>query len=294
MSDEPAFDDADELLDDASDEDLAKTVASMIQADLGGAAPGAVERALRAASPAARVRIAAAWTDAMERGGLRAWIEEDRERRRKAEALVLRVAPADPGAQENGAALAEARAFEGWGEHPFGALIVPGYTAVNARAEPGVSEIGQRRLVEAERAFRDGLAPFVVLSGGNVHPRGTPYHEAIEMKTALLAMGVPAARVIVDARARHSTTNLRNAGRILRAQGIARGLVVTLGGGVFGSDLFGQDFYFANAWLSTFLGRCRSELGYDVGELEEIAPHRIAFTPSAEVTRVGFHDALDP
>ena len=114
------------------------------------------------------------------------------------------------------------------------------------------------------------------------------------MKRALVARGIPTERVLVDARARHSTTNLRNAGRIMRSLGMARALIATLGGGLFGSDLFGQDFYFSNPTLSTFYARCDSELGYRVGALDPVDDGLISLVPSPDVARVGFRDALDP
>lgn len=295
MSDEPAFFDADDLPDAAEALDLAATIGALIRADLVGDDPGAVLRALAAATtPAKREQLALAWTDAMGTGALRAWIDDDRSLRARAEELVMRVAPPDPGARESAIALALARDFGAWDEHAFAAIVVPGYTPTNAKPAPGVHEVARRRLAEARSAFDEGQAPFVLLSGGNVHPRGTTFYEAIEMKKVIVAMGVPAERVIVDARARHSTTNLRNAGRFVRTHGQRRALVVTLGGGIGGSDVFGQDFYFANAGLSTFHGRCERELGYRVGDLDEIGEHRIELIPSAEVTRIGFHDALDP
>jgi hypothetical protein len=114
------------------------------------------------------------------------------------------------------------------------------------------------------------------------------------MKKAILPMGVPADRILLDARARTSMTNLRNAGRLVLVHGLGRALVVTLGGGLFGSDVFGQDFYFANPDLSTFNFRCEHQLGYRVGTLEKDGDHRVAFTPAPEVVRVAFRDALDP
>jgi hypothetical protein len=114
------------------------------------------------------------------------------------------------------------------------------------------------------------------------------------MKKVLAGLGVPSPRILADARARHSTTNLRNAGRVLLEHRLARALVVTLGGGLLGSDVFGQDFYFGNPSLSTFHARCQRELGYRLGDLEKDGDHRIAFTPAPEVRRIGFRDALDP
>jgi hypothetical protein len=144
------------------------------------------------------------------------------------------------------------------------------------------------------QGWKDGQAPFVLATGGAVYPRGTPYAEALLMKKALIGMGLPEERVLVDARARHSTTNLRNAGRVMLALGMSQALVTTVGGGLFGSDFFGQDFYFANPVLSTFYVRCQRELGYRVGTLTAAGDQHIAFAPSPDVTRVGYLDALDP
>ncbi|MFT3773089.1 MAG: hypothetical protein QM820_47520 [Minicystis sp.] len=46
--------------------------------------------------------------------------------------------------------------------------------------------------------------------------------------------------------------------------------------------------------LSTFHRRSEKELGYRVGDLTAAGEQHIVFTPSPEVRRVGFRDALDP
>ena len=63
------------------------------------------------------------------------------------------------------------------------------------------------------------------------------------MKRALLGIGIPKDSIIVEARARHSTTNLRNAGRYMLSHGLVRGLVTPPGGGIGGSRVFDQTFY---------------------------------------------------
>ena len=104
-------------------------------------------------------------------------------------------------------------------------------------------------------------------------------------------MGIPDDRIIVDARARHSTTNLRNAGRYMLEHGLSRALVTTS---------FGQDFYFSFPNISTFNHRCRSELGHEVGRLgdvqmsDSIDTAHSWFTPSPDVRRIGIRDPLDP
>ena len=293
-----AFDDAGALQPgegEVSATELAATLAALIRADLEGDDPGAVARAFAAAAEADRWGFVCAWGDAMAVGALGAWIEADAARRAAAEALARALAPPDPGVEESAAALAALRAFDDWAgfEHPV--LVVPGYTPAKLSvAAPGVHEVARRRLELAARDFAAGMAPFVLVSGGAVYPRGTRYAEGMEMKKALLGMGVPEERILVEARARHSTTNLRNAGRLLLAEGLGRAVIVTLGGGAFGSDFWGQDFYFAHPTLSTFHGRCEKDLGYRVGELTGAGEAHILFVPAPEVTRVGFRDALDP
>jgi len=48
----------------------------------------------------------------------------------------------------------------------------------------------------------------------------TPFCEAIEMKQALMAeYGIPADAILIDPHARHTTTNIRNAARLLYCYG---------------------------------------------------------------------------
>lgn len=292
---EGAFDDAEDLDPEVRDADLAATVASLARADLAGADPGAVTRAFDAAPARGQARMAAAWGDAMARDGLGDWIDADAGRRARADQIALHLTPPDPAAPTNDAALAAIRAYDAWDRHAYPLIIVPGYTPRDLAApSPEIHPVAARRVAQAAEDFAAGLAPFVLLSGGAVYPRGTPYAEAMIMRDALLARGVPEERILCDARARHSTTNLRNAGRFMLAAGMARAVITTMGGGIAGSDVFGQDFYFASPGLSTFHLRCRRELGYRVGELTSAGEHHIAFTPSPEVTTVGFRDALDP
>jgi hypothetical protein len=165
--------------------------------------------------------------------------------------------------------------------------VVPGFSPRDGIAQPGVHPTAQRRLVQAKADFDAGKAPFVLLSGSNVWPNGTPYYEALEMKKALIAMGVPGDRIIVDTRARHSTTNLRNAGRYMQAHGMNKALITTT---------FDQDFYFSASGISTFDARCMIELGYRVGRLRDVPfdPMHSVFMPSSKVRKVNIRDPLDP
>ncbi|MFO0618033.1 MAG: YdcF family protein [Polyangiaceae bacterium] len=129
---------------------------------------------------------------------------------------------------------------------PFDAIIVPGYTALpTLQNPPTISKVGVIRLRKAIEDFEAGYAPFIVVSGANVYPLGTHLTEAKFMYDWLtdpsfreseddkrLAV-IPADRVIAEARARHSTTNLRNASRILLGAGLEGPYLVTTGGDEF-------------------------------------------------------------
>jgi hypothetical protein len=293
MSKDEAFDDARELeLPEGAD--LPEVLRSMLRAELSAADPGGLLRSYDAASAARRDELAYAWAEAVD-DDLSSFIEADPARRRAVEAIVARIAPRDPSPDHNEASLAALRGFTDWPRYPYGTLIVPGYTPRDSTvAAPGVHPTTRRRLEQAIEDLAQGKAPFVLVTGGNVYPRGTPYHEAIEMKSELVSMGVPEEQILVEARARHSTTNLRNAGRIMRAHGVRIGLITTVGGGIGGSDVFDQDFYFSHPTLSTFYARSTRELGYRVGELRGAGELHAELIPAPEVARVGIRDALDP
>lgn len=287
-----AFDDSDALAAPGEDHaSLVGTFESLIRAQLDGVRPTAAADAVRQAAPRDRGSIVMAIADVFANEELRAWIQASPRRQAAAVTLVKQVTPADPSPRYNQASIARCRSIGETGS-PYAVIVVPGFTpADRASPERGVHPIAMERLEKAVRALRSGLAPFVLVSGGNVYPRGTPYFEAIEMRAALCEMGVGEDEIFVEARARHTTTNLRNAGRVMRALGLSKALIVTTGGGV---PLFGQDFYLAHPTISTFHGRCERDLGYRVGTLEADEDRGIAFVPSSEVTRFGYQDPLDP
>lgn len=217
-----------------------------------------------------------------------AYLTANAGRRSRAEHVVLSCMPPDPGASLNRATFPQVRQFTAWASYPYDVIVVPGYTPTNRTvAEPGVHTKGKRRLEQAVSDFRAGWAPFILVSGGNVYPLGSPYYEAIEMHKELRRMGVPAERVLVDARARHSTTNLRNAGRMMAALGMRRALVTTS---------TAQDFYFSYPRLSGFYARCRKELGFDVANLSDfgVDRHHSIFEPVSAFSDLNLRDPLDP
>lgn len=174
---------------------------------------------------------------------------------------------------------------------PFDLLIVPGYTPVKTPKPTPLAELpaAQARVRLAAQDLEQGLAPAIFVSGGSVHPPGTPYNEALMMRQYLLELGVADYQILIDPHARHSTTNLRNAGRLLLKRPHRKGLIVT----GFESEVFSQAFYFAHDTLSTFKLRCQKELGYSVGDLEPRDQHHIEFSPNPAVVRQTPFDPLD-
>jgi len=128
--------------------------------------------------------------------------------------------PLDSG--ENAASLERTRSIE-WSKYAYSVILVPG----EGPEMPNVplSPIGRERVRLAVDAYRSGVAPFILLSGGFVHPAQTPFCEAAEMKRYLMEVyRIPASAILLEPYARHTTTNLRNAVRLVFAYGLPSGL----------------------------------------------------------------------
>lgn len=194
----------------------------------------------------------------------------------------VRFEPLDP--RFNRAALARARGLD-WSRYPYTAIIVPGEGPEDP-ATP-LSAPGKLRVRLAAKAYFDHLAPFVILTGGGVHPKATRYVEALQMREALMRrFGVPAAGIIVEPYARHTTTNLRNAARRLFALKAPAGrdaLIVTDPA---------QSRYIEAA---RFKDRNQRELGYQPGAIgPRLSPTKLVFRPAAASITVDPLDPLDP
>jgi hypothetical protein len=180
---------------------------------------------------------------------------------------------------------------------PWPFLIVPGYTPrIGWRG--GLHPRNLERLERALADLRAGLAPSVIVTGGAVH---SPDNEAVLMRQWLLAHDVAPEQILIEPCARHTTTNLRNAGRILLAHGAREALVVTSDEPDWWPRRAGwrfaeQSYYLGFPWLSSFHLRCLVELGYRVGTLEWLEPMHVAFRPSQNVFRSSWKEtrAGDP
>jgi hypothetical protein len=180
---------------------------------------------------------------------------------------------------------------------PFPFLIVPGYTPRLGWSR-GLHPKNLERLARALSDLGAGLAPSVIVSGGAVHSAD---NEAVLMREWLIDQGVEPARILVEPCARHTTTNLRNAGRILLAHGASEALVVTSDEPDWlprpsGWRFAEQSYYLGFPWISSFHLRCLVELGYRVGELTWLEPMHVRFRPSNQVFRASWKEtrAGDP
>jgi DUF218 domain len=171
-----------------------------------------------------------------------------------------------------------------WQNYPYTVIVVPGLGPNDYQTALTVG--GRQRVTLAAQAYRAHKAPFILVSGGYVHPSQTRYSEAIEMKRALMTdLHVPESAIIVDPHARHTTTNMRNAVREMFRYGIPTdkpGLVISNSGQVA-------------SIMAAQLPRCERELGY--------APYRIVgknsdteaiFLPLIDSLEQDPADPLDP
>jgi hypothetical protein len=128
---------------------------------------------------------------------------------------------------------------------------------------------------------------FIIVSGAAVHPKGSRFVEAVEMRKALIErFHVPADRIVIEPYARHTTTNLRNATRRLVA---------------LGAPISQPALIVANAEQSRYIespefaARNPAELGYEPGSIgPRLSPFELEFRPSLRSLRVDPWDPLDP
>jgi uncharacterized SAM-binding protein YcdF (DUF218 family) len=161
-------------------------------------------------------------------------------------------------------------------------IIVPGY-AEHAFAG-ALTQRGAERLQIAASDFFCGRAPFILVSGGNVRPQGTSFNEAFEMRRYLTdELSVPKERVIVEPLAEHTPTNLRNAGRYMRARSMKKAIVVS------DPEPFGQSIMLQapHSLIFGVILRAMWTYEFSLGTLRRIDDARTEFLPSEEVMLVG-------
>lgn len=171
-----------------------------------------------------------------------------------------------------------------WSKYPYTAMLILGASPV--ATEP-LSETGKSRCRTGAELYRKGMAPFIIVSGGHVRPVGTRYSEAVEMRKYLVnELKIPAAAVMVDPYARHTTTNVRNAVRIVWRSGIPADKKM-----MCVSDIM----HVAYVNSPMFTKRCKTELGYmPAADVEQSDLYFLSFRPDLLSLQVNVFDPLDP
>ena len=170
-----------------------------------------------------------------------------------------------------------------WDKYPYSHILVPGAGPDNLTTP--LSGGGMLRCRLAAKQYEQGKAPFIVVSGGNVHPFKTKYNEAFEMKQYLLkTLHIPESAIIIEPHARHTTTNIRNDARLVFRYGIPfnkPGYIVT--------DKSQTDF------IVTMAGRCEKELQYVPYKLgKRISETELEFYPAIQSLQIDPDEPLDP
>jgi hypothetical protein len=183
------------------------------------------------------------------------------------------------------AATARAIVATDWAGKEHTALVVFGHGPEDAQSRTGV--MGHIRLAIAADLYRRGLAPFLIVSGGNVHPNRTPFNEAVEMKRLLVTQyDISADRILIEPHARHTTTNLRDCARLLLAAGFPTSLPALVVSDHQTIQYIGSE---------TLARRNVAEMGIQPGRLSP-GPNRftLRFVPDPASFHTEAADPLDP
>lgn len=184
---------------------------------------------------------------------------------------------------ENKAATERIKSIK-WDNYKYSVILVPG--AGPEEKEVALSAEGMLRCRLAALQYAKGVAPFIVTSGGKVHPYKTKFCEAVEMKKYLIEkLHIPENAIIIDPHARHTTTNMRNTARLIYRYGIPftkPGITCTT--------------KFQSAYITTTLmERCMKELNevpYKNGE--RLSETEVEFYPLNEALQINPGEPLDP
>ncbi len=150
-----------------------------------------------------------------------------------------------------------------------------------------LSSVGKLNLLAGVTALIQGKAPLIIVSGGHVHPYRTKFAEAIEMKKELMDVyHIPEEKIIIEPHARHTTTNFRNASRLIYKYNIPTGKKCIAAS---------NNDHISYVCEKRFKERCDRELGYlPVTLSNRISSFLVEFTPDIKSFQENPLDPLDP
>jgi len=185
---------------------------------------------------------------------------------------------------ENADALKRLQSID-WTGYSDSVIVIPGEGPDTS--EVALSPRGRERVRLGVAAFQAGKAAFILVTGGYVHPSQTPFCEALEMKRYLMQVyDIPAAAILLEPYARHTTTNLRNAAREVFTDGLPTDKAMLIV-----SDKAQLDYI----QTEVFLKRNRDELGYLPVTLgKRLSATQLEAIPSGQSLYRDATDPLDP
>ena len=170
-----------------------------------------------------------------------------------------------------------------WDKYNYSVLLVPGEGPSVEGVNIDPKSINRCKL--AAQKYNEGVVPFILVSGGQVHPNKTPFSEAVEMKKYLVNdLNIPGRAVIIDPHARHTTTNMRNAARIVYKFNLPsdKKILIT-------TDSL------QNAFLLSMERRFKMELGcLPYRDLKKLDVESSEYYPVRNALQVNSLDPLDP
>ena len=172
-----------------------------------------------------------------------------------------------------------------WNAYKYSIILVPGYGPEEEKTP--LSPVAKFRLKLAVERYNKKLAPIIVVSGGRVHPFRTPYNEAFEMKNFLISRyQIPENAILIEPHARHTSTNFRNAARLIYRYGIPSTKKALV------STTKYQSYYISDMELDK---RCVRELGYVPYKLlKRLNQNDIEFLPLITSLHSNSMEPLDP
>ena len=184
---------------------------------------------------------------------------------------------------ENKAAFVAVEATD-WSKYDYPLILIPGAGTDNYL--DSLSSGGVLRCQLAFDAYQKKKAPFIMVSGGYVHPYKVLHNEAIEMKRYLLKLGVPESAILIEPHARHTTTNMRNTARIMFRYGFPTdrpSITVTTPA---------QSSYI---YSDVMHNRCMRELGYHAySNGKRLSATTAEFYPLITSLQIDTDEPLDP
>ena len=174
-----------------------------------------------------------------------------------------------------------------WDSYEYSMIVVLGDSPNSPGDLPNISIGGMARADHGVELYQQGKAPLLVFTGGHLTPVHTPYSEAIEMKKYVMdKYNIPENKILVDPHSRHTTTNMRNVGRLIFKYSIPVSKKGVISTSKSHSEYVSSDRY---------LTRSQNEMKHIPFVLyNRLSDFDIEFTSHIEVLHLDSTDPLDP